>query len=431
MTKETVGNSKIVSLTDEFADETTAIGEWGDAKLPGFRFKVTPGGKKVWFVENLLHGTRKTITLTIGRYPAVKHKEARKTAHELLAQLRQGVDPRLEKKRQQKIQEAEWAAEKRVQQLTLSAVLADYLGRKNLKPGSVDNYRIVANAYLADWMSRSLTEITKDDVENRFNQITNGEVGGRKGGPGAANNTMRVLRALFTFAQEMYEMPDGTPVVLLNPVKRLNQLNSWNKLKRRQTMLSEMDLPLWYQAVCTLKDEVMADYFVFVLLTGLRKNEAAHLKWDDVHVKRGYFEIVDTKNKLEFALPITVRIKEIFDRRSKARTDKTNPYVFPGPGKKTGRLDLRDYHFNLVYQHTKVPFGLHDLRRTYLTQGFLMGHDLEMLKKLANHKSNDSEDVTKGYLIVKVADMKEPMEKVGDRLWDMMTRKTKRKIAAG
>ena len=174
----------------------------------------------------------------------MKADEARLEAIRLLSELRQGIDPRLAEKRRQKIQDAEWAAEKHIQKLTLSAVLADYLKRKSLKEGSVDNYRIVANAYLADWMNRSLTEISKDDVESKFNQITNKEIGSGKGGPGAANNTMRVLRALFTFAQEMYEMPDGTPVVLHNPVKRLNQLNSWNKLKRRQTMLSEMDLSL-------------------------------------------------------------------------------------------------------------------------------------------------------------------------------------------
>lgn len=429
MSKDSDKSEKLKNLTDKFARDTTAVGEWRDTKLPGFRFKVTQAGHKVWFVENLLHGTRKSVTLTIGRWPAVNADDARFEANRLLSELRQGIDPRLEKKRRQKIQDAEWAAEKHAQKLTLASVLADYLNRKNLKEGSVDNYRIVANAYLSDWMNRPLTEITKDEVENRFNEITNREIGSGKGGPGAANNTMRVLRALFTFAQEMYEMPDGTPVVLYNPVKRLNQLNSWNKLKRRQTMLSEMDLPLWYQALCKLEDKAMADYFLFVLLTGLRKNEAAHLKWDDVHTKRGYFEIMDTKNKLEFALPITDRLKEILDRRMKDRKDKTNPYVFAAEGK-TGRFDLRDVHFKLISDQTKVPFGLHDLRRTYLTQGFLMGHDLEMLKKLANHKSNDSEDVTKGYLIVKVNDMKEPMENVGDRLWEMMTRKTKRKIAA-
>jgi hypothetical protein len=51
-----------------------------------------------------------------------------------------------------------------------------------------------------------------------------------------------------------------------------------------------------------------------------------------------------------------------------------------------------------------------------------------MLKKLANHKNTDSDDVTKGYLIVQVADIKEPMTIVQDRLLELMNRKTKRSI---
>jgi integrase len=217
----------------------------------------------------------------------------------------------------------------------------------------------------------------------------------------------------------MYEFPDGSPVVSQNPVRRLNQLDSWNKLKRRQTVLSQTDLPNWYSAINKLEDKVMADYFLFVLLTGLRKNEAAHLKWQDVHSDHGYIEIMNPKNKREFALPLTLRLQEILKRRQDQKIEADNPYVFPGVGK-TGRLDLRGHHFNLVTSVCGVEFGLHDLRRTYLTQGFLMGHDLETLKKLANHKTSNSDDVTKGYLIVNVQDMLVPMEKVGERLWNLM-----------
>lgn len=419
MTYSSVADSKILSLTDAFAENTTVVGEWRDSKLPGFRFKVTPAGNKVWFVENLLHGTRKSITLTLGRHPAIPAKEARKEATRLLSLLRQGVDPRLERKMQEKQQQAQWATNEQLEKHTVESVLADYLRRKSLKPGTIDNYRIVANAYLFDWMRRPLSEITKDEVENRFRQISRKEIRDGKGGPGAANNTMRVLRALFSFAHDMYELPDGSPVVPQNPVRRLNQLDSWNKLRRRQTVLSQNDLPKWYAALNKLEDKVMADYFLFVLLTGLRKNEAAHLKWQDVNSNDGYIEIMNTKNKREFALPLSRRLKDILKRRHDQIADKDNPYVFPGPGK-TGRFDLRGHHFNLVTAECGVTFGLHDLRRTYLTQGFLMGHDLETLKKLANHKTRGSDDVTKGYLIVSVHDMLGPMEKVGERLWDLM-----------
>jgi integrase len=415
------------SLTDSFAAETTLAGEYRDTKLPGFKLKVTAAGNKIWLVENSLRGSSKSaITLTIGRHPVVNSKDARKTASHLLDLLRQGIDPRLQEKKRNKQQSEEWASEQQLQELSLHHVLNDYLSRKNLKPSTVENYSIVANAYLSDWMQRPLSEITKTDVEKRFKEITERKIGKGKGGPGAANNTMRVFRAVIKFAQDMYEKPDGSPVIMQNPVKRLNQLKSWNRLKRRQTMLSDMDLPLWYQALGTLEDKAMADYFFFVLMTGLRKNEAAQLKWDDVHVKRGYFEVVDAKNKLEFALPITRVLSEVFERRKKVRK-VDNPYVFAATGK-NGYFDLREKHFNLIADKTKTPFSLHDLRRTYLTQGFLSGHDLEMLKKLANHKNTDSDDVTKGYLIVQVADIKEPMTIVQDRLLELMNRKTKRSI---
>lgn len=417
--------SKLVPLTDAFAENTTIAGEWRDSKLPGFRFKVSPVGNKVWFVENLLHGTRKSITLTMGRYPAISAKEARKEATRLLSLLRQGVDPRLERKIQEKKQQVQWAMHQRLKKHTLELVLTDYLQRKSLKPGTIENYRIVANAYLFDWMQRPLAEITKDEIEERFRQISRREIRNGKGGPGAANNTMRVLRALFSFAHDMYELPDGSPLVPQNPVRRLNQLDSWNKLRRRQTVLSHADLPKWYAAINQLDDKVMADYFLFVLLTGLRKSEAAHLKWRDVHSNDGYLEIMNTKNKREFALPLTRRLKDILKRRYDQIANKENPYVFSGSGK-TGRFDLRGHHFNLVTAGSGVKFGLHDLRRTYLTQGFLMGHDLETLKKLANHKTRGSDDVTKGYLIVSVNDMLSPMEKVGERLFDLMTVKASR-----
>jgi integrase len=69
----------------------------------------------------------------------------------------------------------------------------------------------------------------------------------------------------------------------------------------------------------------------------------------------------------------------------------------------------------------QVRFTPHDLRRTYLTQGYLLGHDMKQLKRLANHKIKNLRDVTEGYLVVQVHDMREPMEKVSSRLWELMT----------
>ncbi len=124
----------IVPLTDAFASEISIAGEWRDSKLPGFKLKVTSVGTKVWFVENLLKGTRKSLTITIGKHPAVSAKDARLQAGHLLDKLRRGIDPRLEQKRQIKQQAQEWEIDNQLQKLTFRFVLEDYLARKTLKP---------------------------------------------------------------------------------------------------------------------------------------------------------------------------------------------------------------------------------------------------------------------------------------------------------
>jgi integrase len=414
-------SDSVVPLTDAFANDISIPGEWRDSKLPGFKLKVTPIGTKVWFVENLLKGTRKSLTITIGKHPAVNAKDARLQAGQLLDKLRRGIDPRLEQKRQMKQQEQEWEIDTQVQKLTFKFVLEDYLTRKTLKPNSILNYRYVTRGYLSDWMDRHLSDITKDDVEIRFADITNKKIGRRgKGGRGAANNTMRVVRALYKFANVVYEHSDGSKMITVNPVSRLSELGKWHKLKRRHTIVAKEDLPVWYQIWGQLENRVLADYLMFLLFTGLRKEEAARLKWSDVHGRQRYFEITDTKNKVDFALPITSRIREIFDRRVSGRTDSNNPYVFPNTPKGI-QIDVREEHLEAFVKVGQIRFTLHDLRRTYLTQGYLLGYDFETLKRLANHKIKDLHDVTEGYLVVKVHDMREPMEKVADRLFDIMT----------
>ncbi len=208
-------------------------------------------------------------------------------------------------------------------------------------------------------MDRHLSDITKDDVEARFADISNKKIGRRgKGGLGAANNTMRVVRALYKFANIVYEYSDGSKMITVNPVSRLSELGKWHKLKRRHTIVAKEDMPVWYQIWCNLENKVLADYLMFLLFTGLRKEEAARLKWCDVHGRQRYFEITDTKNKIDFALPITNRIRVIFDRRVLNRTDSNNL-----PNEARGiQIDVREEHLESFVKIGQIRFTLHDLR---------------------------------------------------------------------
>src|SRR5258708_35932681 len=69
-----------------------------DDKLKGFGLRVTSGGTKAFFVEKLVNGDLKRIT--IGHYPEVTTEQARKEAQILLGKMVTGIDPVAEKNAQ-------------------------------------------------------------------------------------------------------------------------------------------------------------------------------------------------------------------------------------------------------------------------------------------------------------------------------------------
>src|SRR5205809_1144280 len=69
-----------------------------DDKLKGFGLRVTSGGTRAFFVEKLVNGALKRIT--IGHYPEITTEQARKEAQVLLGKMVVGIDPVAEKKAQ-------------------------------------------------------------------------------------------------------------------------------------------------------------------------------------------------------------------------------------------------------------------------------------------------------------------------------------------
>jgi hypothetical protein len=124
---------------------------------------------------------------------------------------------------------------------------------------------------------------------------------------------MRFLRALLNFSIAQYEDSSGNSILRENPVVRLTQTRAWYRVERRQTVIKPHQLARWYQTVISLKNDnnpqqsaLVADYLLFLLLTGLRRQEAATLKWSDIDLPNRSFTISDTKNRQPLTLPLTI-----------------------------------------------------------------------------------------------------------------------------
>lgn len=377
-------------------DGKTKQAFYRDSALPGFGLRVTSGGAKSFIVEKRINGRVKR--LTIGRYGPLTPEKARVKAVELLGDITVGKDPVAEKRADS------------AKKVTLQQAFESYQkSRKDLKPGTINNYQKCVDGCLSDWKNRPLSAISKDMVEARHYEI------GQRA-PARANNTMRVLRAIFNHAMEKYEDSQGDPIIRTNPVDRLRRNRAWYRIERRSGVLKPHQLHAWNAAVDQLTVPATQDYLRFLLFTGLRKMEAAKLRWQDVDLIDRTIAIPDTKNREVHVLPLSDYLFELLKKRH-SEAENGAEWVFPSPRYDSHLKEPRS-GVSQVARRSGVSFALHDLRRTFITMAESLDIPAYALKRLLNHRNPN--DVTSGYIINDVERLRSPMEKVAQALLERM-----------
>jgi len=333
-------------------------------------------------------------------------EQARQRANRTITTIADGIDPNALKRANE------------AREITLRECLTEYIdSRTTLKESTAKEYRRTLEQYLADWLDKPLLNINRDKVECRHKRIG-------KTSPTRANKAMRILRAIFEYAHGKYEDESGNPVILHNPVKRLSHAKAWYKETRRANYIKSTDIGPWFNSVNTAPDwmnstnpEADRDYMLLILFTGLRRNEAAGLRWGDVDLQHNALTITETKNSHPHTLPLTSFLVELFRHRKAATED--DPFVFPGKGK-SGHLVEPKKAVARIREKTGIYFTVHDLRRTFITIAESLGIRDYTLKRLLNHRSGG--DVTDGYIITDVDRLREPMQQITDKLLLLATK---------
>lgn len=360
-----------------------------DDQLKGFALRVTASGTKSFVVEKNIDNKVRRITL--GKYGALTVEQARKEAQKVIGQIATGINPIAEKQAS------------KINSITLYEVFNDYKqARKSLKHNTLYNYERVLTIAFAGWGNKPFLSITKDKVAKHHEKL------GKENGEAYANLAMRLLRALFNFAAGQYEDAQGKSLITENPVKRLSQTRAWYRVERRQTFIKAHELAPWYTGVQELQNEVLRDYLLLILLTGLRRQEAATLRWDQVDLTAKTLTVLDTKNHESHTLPLSNYLYELLLSRSQR---KVNDYVFPGTGAAGYIIEPRKQMAN-VTKFSGIHFTVHDLRRTFITIAEGLDISAYALKRLMNHKMNG--DITAGYIVTDVERLRKPMQQITD-----------------
>lgn len=360
-----------------------------DSKVPGLAVLVAPTGAKSFYLYRWVKG--KPERKRLGGYPEMTPDVARKQAQALNGVIAMGGDlnPETPERRQVRLRDA----------------FEDYLGAKGaLKDSTRQNYRDVLRLYLSDWQNRKLDDITQDDVLDRHRALIAANGGAR------ANLAMRVLGAIFNFAADQYLDADRKPLYSHNPVKRLNRLEAWARVPRRQTVVRPAQLKAWWTGAQTL-DPTGRDYLLLLLLTGLRREEGAGLRWEHIDLDERTLTVKDTKNHEDHTLPTGDYLTAMLARR-KAYMGDASAFVFPGGNSRRsgGHISSPQYYYEKASVASGVQFTVHDLRRTFITTAESLDIPAYSLKRLLNHRTHN--DVTQGYIVLDVERLRSPMQKI-------------------
>ena len=383
-----------------------------DEQVNGLLIRVTSKGTKSYMVFRRINGVPKKNTL--GTYPEMTIEQARREAIRVLSLISEGVNPNNLK---------DDVISK--QSITLQKVFDDYLiAKHNLAPSTLKNYTSILDNYLSDWNKKPISEITRDMVQQRHRDITHGK-GKFILSPTRANTTMRVVSLLFNYAIGQYEDSKGEPIFVHNPVVRITHLKAWNKEKIRQGVVHKYDLKKWYEGVMKLplqddnvnantSAEVVRDFLIFMMFSGLRRSETLKLKWSDIDFKNHSFTIEDTKNNESHSLPLNFKLDEVLERR---KNDGDNPYVFQG-FKPNGCLHPPKRQLERARELVGFHFTNHDIRRSFETSANRLNLSKFTLDKLINHKN--SQDITGRYIVLDIEELREPMRIIAEEIWSEM-----------
>jgi integrase len=266
-------------------------------------------------------------------------------------------------------------------QLTLGDCYVAYCEALKRKGASPNTLRLNQKNWalrLSKHQNRELASITRAKVRGWHG------LWGKDGHATASNQTIRLCRTLLNFAKKRLDCELTTNVC--EAVELFQE-------RGQRRVVSSTDLAAWHAAVRRIENPIKRCYWLGLLLTGVRREELASLRWE--HVLEDRIKIVRPKGgeRRAFEVALTPQLRAVLEeaREAGAVMFPQSAWVFPAASK-TGYI-LNPLDPNLP------NCSPHDLRRTFCSIATECGVDPYTLKFLVNHATNGSSDVTARYVI--------------------------------
>lgn len=321
-----------------------------DTVLQCFGVRVSPNGRKSWFVIVRVDGRQKRVT--IGTYPAISLAEARAEARKIIRDAQLGVLSNRKESPPLTLGE------------TVPLFIETYAKPKNR--GWKESQRLLGKFHRLS--NTALTNIKRSDVVRVLDEIV------ASGTPYRANRALAALKKLMSWALDR-GMIEVNPIAGLKPP---------HKEKSRERILSEDELGQLFNAADS-EGYPFGSLVRMLILTGQRRTEVAQMRWSELDWDQCLWSIPAerSKNGHRHEAPLSPPARDLL--RALPRFIGSD-FVFTTTGRSPvsgfGRLKRR-----LDQALALRGWRVHDLRRTVASGMARIGVAPHVIEKVLNHQS--------------------------------------------
>jgi integrase len=332
-----------------------------DTDVPGFGCKVTPTGRRSYFVYyRTREGDQRRPAL--GVHGAIKPEKAREAARAILAEVALGKDPAKRRTDARKTPTVAELAERYV---------SEYATRRKKASSMAEDRRLIAKIIVPAIGTLKVDQVGRLDVRNLHSRLADRPI--------SANRVVALLSSMFAQAEGWGLRPEGS-----NPVRGVEKY----KERRRDRFLSAEEMGRLTAALeayeakhPSSRSAVLA--IRLLTLTGCRLGEIRTLQWKHVDLPNRVIRLPDSKTGAKTVYLSTKAAGLLSDARGQAPSA-----VFVCEGRKQGECLV---NLQKPWRRIRAMAGLddvriHDLRHSYASLGVQAGLSLPMIGKLLGHK---------------------------------------------
>jgi integrase len=357
-----------------------------DSEISGFMCKVTPTGRKSYFLYYRTQEKRQRRP-KIGDHGVLTAEQARSIAQQWLLQISQGKDPSLEKQEVRVVPTVKELADQ---------YMREHAPHKKTSSQKEDK-RLWEKFILPVFGALKVTSLERSDIAKLHHSLQHL--------PTTGNRVLSLLSKALNLAELWGYRPNHS-----NPCLHIKKYGE-NKRERflSQDEINRLMAVLAEEEAQNINNPWPIHAIRLLLLTGCRLNEILTLKWEEVDLDNNCLRLRDSKTgkKLVYLSRATIDLFKAIPK------EIGNPYVICG-----GKSGAHLINLQKPWRRIRNKVGLddvriHDLRHTFASIAASNGLSLPIIGALLGHKQTQT---TARYAHLIGQPLIEASEKIGGKI---------------